>query len=97
MLTIDAVITRVGSVLNRIIPFLLVLATAVFLWGVVRFLSAQGDEQQTTEARRYIVFGIVALAVMVAVWGLAFLLVDFVFDNPNPAPIIPGPNIINEL
>ena len=95
--TIEFVIARLGTVLNRIIPFLLIVATAVFLWGIVRYLSAGGDQEQTLQARRHMVYGVIALAIMLAVWGFAFLLIDVVFDNPNPVPTIPGPDIINEF
>ncbi len=93
-LTIESVITRVGSTLNTIIPLLLIGATVVFLWGIVRYLSAGGNEEQIKEGRQLSIWGVIFLAVMVAIWGLAFLLIDFVFNDPNPVPFIPGKDII---
>ena len=93
-LTIESVITRLGSILNTIIPFLVIVATVVFLWGIVRYISAGGDEKQIRQGRQRIIWGVIFLAVMVAVWGLAFLLIDFVFNDPNPAPFIPGKDIV---
>ena len=97
MFTIESVITRIAVALNRIIPFLLLLGTVIFLWGIVKYITAGGDEQKTKDARNLMVYGVMGLAVMIAVWGFVYLLLDFVFDNPNPVPIIPGPNIIKPL
>ncbi len=63
----------------------------------VPLLSEPRDEEQIRQGRQLIVWGVVALAVMVAVWGVAFLLIDFVFDDPNPAPFIPGEDIIPKI
>lgn len=97
MFTLEAVITRIALVLNEIIPFLLLLGTVAFLWGMLKYITAGGDEQKTKDARNTMVYGVVGLALMVAVWGFVYLLLDFVFDNPDPAPIIPGPDIIKPL
>ena len=95
-MTIFDILSRISTVFGYIIPILLLLATAVFLYGIVRYITAGGDEQQLTEARRFIVWGIIALAVMLAVWGLVALLIDFVFDA-TPLPNIPGADIVEEL
>ena len=95
-MTIFDILDRISTVFGFIIPILLLLATAVFLYGVVRYITAGGDEQQLTEARTYIVYGIIALAVMVAMWGLVALLINFVFGT-TPIPNIPGADIVEEL
>ena len=95
-MTIFSILDRVSTTFGFIIPILLLLATVVFLYGIVRYLTAQGDEQQLTEARRFIVWGIIALAVMLAVWGLVALLIDFIFDA-TPLPNIPGADIVKPL
>lgn len=97
MLTIEGLITRIAVVLNRIIPFLLLLGTVTFLWGMLKYVTAGGDEQKTTDARNLMVYGVIGLTMMVAIWGFVYLLLDFVFDDPNPVPIIPGPGIIRPL
>ena len=94
-MTIGDILINISRALNFIIPFLLLLATAVFLWGILRYLTAQGDEQQLTEARTFIMYGIISLAVMISVWGLVALLRDFVFDA-TPLPNIPGADMVEE-
>jgi len=62
------------DILNPIIGVLIVLATVVFLWGIVKYLSAGGDAEKLKEARNFIVWGIVGLFVMLSVWGLVALI-----------------------
>lgn len=82
-------VTVLTASINLLIIFLFLVATVVFLWGVVKYISAGGDEAKTEEARNMIIWGIIFLAVMVAVWGFVYVLLDFVFATQNPFPI-PG-------
>ncbi|OGZ44475.1 MAG: hypothetical protein A3J55_04515 [Candidatus Ryanbacteria bacterium RIFCSPHIGHO2_02_FULL_45_17b] len=85
----DDVIGTVSSGLNTIIIFLFLVATVIFLFGVVRYISAAGDEEKTKEARQMIIWGIIFLAVMVAVWGFVNIVLDFIFGSETPF-VIPG-------
>jgi hypothetical protein len=60
-----------------LINFLLVLATLVFLWGIIKYISAGGDAAKVKEARSYILWGIIGLAIMASVWAI----VKFVQSN----------------
>jgi len=66
----------VEDLLNQLIPLLLVLATVLFLWGVIRYVTAGGDEEKLKTGRQYMLWGLIGLAVMVAVWGIVKLLVN---------------------
>jgi hypothetical protein len=96
-LDIGDVLLDVADFINASIAFFVILATAVFLWGVVCYIPARGNEAQIAEARRFIVWGIIFLAVMVAVWGFVALLLNFIFDDPNAINnndiIPPGPRL----
>lgn len=82
-------IGTISAGLNTIIIFLFLVATVIFLWGVVRYISAGGDEEKTKEARQMIIWGIIFLAIMVAVWGFVNIVLDFVFGSEAPFDI-PG-------
>ena len=60
----------VKAVLLFVIPILMILATVVFLWGIVMYVIAGGDEEKLSTAKGYIIAGIIGLFVMVAVWGI---------------------------
>lgn len=97
MLTVESVIARLALSFNKLIPILFILVTVVFIFGIVRYIAAAGDEQQKGEGKRYITGGIIALAVMVSLWALVNILVTFVFDDPNPSPFIPGNDIVQPI
>ena len=52
----------------------MIVATVVFLWGVIRFITAGGDEDKIREGRSLIIWGLIGLFVMVAVWGIVEIL-----------------------
>lgn len=82
-------ILRVKAGLNIIIVFLFLVATAILLYGIVRYISAGGDEDQLKEGRSLILYGIIGLAVMVVVWAFVFVVIDFFFSSGTPIHI-PG-------
>ena len=91
-ITISDIFARVTEVLNLVIPFLVLLATVIFIWGIVKYITAGGDEQRLEEAKNLIIWGIIALAAMVSVWGLVYILIDAIFGTTN-LPGIPGPSL----
>ncbi len=68
--TVQGILYSLRDIVNIIIPLLMAVAFAIFLWGVVKFIFAGGDENKRKEAKHYIVYGLIGLFVMVAVWGL---------------------------
>ncbi len=81
-----------NQLINRLIPFVITLALLVFLWGVLRYLFAS-DGEGRSEAKGYMIWGIIGLFVMVSVWGLVNILVrSLSLDNTAPpAPGLPNP------
>lgn len=71
-----SLISVVTGILNALIPLFMIIATVVFLWGVIRYITAAGDEEKVKEARNFIIYGLIGLFVMVSVWGLVGVLVS---------------------
>lgn len=84
---------QANVLINRLIPFVIALTVLVFLWGVFRFVISGGDGDSRKEAQGYMIWGIIALFVMVSVWGLVNILVkSFNLDPAAPAaPQMPAP------
>lgn len=76
--TINSLITKSGAIVQKLVVLLIGIAVLVILWGVVRYISHAGEEDKIKEARRFIVFGIIGLFVMVSVWALVNLLTQTV-------------------
>ena len=56
---------------NSIIPFIFAVAIVMFIWGAVNFFIINADEEaKRAQGKQYMIWGIVALAVMLSVWGL---------------------------
>lgn len=57
---VDALILMVGAI-----------AMLVFFWGLAKFIfKVGGDEKAVESGRRLMIWGVIALFVMVSVWGL---------------------------
>lgn len=86
-------LAQANDLINRLIPFIIALTILIFLWGVFKFVVSGGDGEARKEAQGYMIWGIVALFVMVSVWGLVNILVrSFNLDNTAPAsPGLPAP------
>jgi len=88
--TIQYVLSRASNIVSYITPFLMALAIAVFVYGVVKFITAAGDTEKIKEAKDYIIYGILGLFVLVAFWGLVAILVHtFGLDTANSTITIP--------
>jgi len=72
--TINSIIQKIGAIFNLVIPFLITLALIYFLYGVARYIMNQGDEEARKNARNVMIHGIIALFVIVSVWGLVAVL-----------------------
>ncbi|MEK9183502.1 MAG: pilin [Patescibacteria group bacterium] len=87
---VKSLITSLGGVFNAIIPLLMVAATVFFLWGVLQFVTSGGDEDKRKEGRDHIIYGLIGLFIMVAVWGLVGAIAD-TFGLPTTTGIPTGP------
>lgn len=86
--TISGILGSIKDLLNSLIPIIFIIATIVFLWGVVMFITAGGDEDKRSEGRQYIIFGLIGLFVMISVWGIVNVLVGFFGFGGASAPTI---------
>ena len=88
--SVDALLVYIQERIGQIIPILIGLALVLFLWGILRYLFSK-DDIAKAEARSFMMWGIVALFVMVSVWGLVGILQNFIFGgsgsyNPTNTP-----------
>lgn len=73
--TVHTVLNTLQAILNQFIPILMVIATIVFLWGVIGYITSAGDEEKKGRSKTYIIWGLVGLFAMVAVWGIVRVIV----------------------
>ena len=88
------VITQISELVATAIPIVIGLGLLLFLWGVLRHLLTK-DEIQKEEARKFMLWGIIALFVMTAVWGFVNILKSTLLGGDAgtiapTAPRVPG-------
>lgn len=57
-------------IFGSIIPLIFALAIASFIWGVVQYVINSDEEAKKEKGRDFMIWGIIALTVMVSMWGL---------------------------
>ncbi len=77
-----------------LIPLVLALALLLFIWGVIQyFILGADDEGRRETGRAYMLYAIIGLVAIVAVWGLVNLVLQLLgvgTDTAPPAPTIPS-------
>lgn len=83
----------VGEILNKLVIIIVGLATVYFLWGVAKYILHSDDQKSREEGRSMMIYGIIAIFVMVSIWGFVNLLDNtFRLDNntlPRAEDFIP--------
>ena len=69
-MTISQLLGNVEAVFRQLIGILFVVATVVFIWGVIQYVIAGGDEDKISNAKNVIVWGLVGLFVMMMMWSI---------------------------
>jgi len=79
--TIELIVDKIISeIINPLITILMVLATVMFLWGVMQMITSSDNEEKRSQGKKHIMWGIVGLFIMVSVWGIIQILCNF-FDT----------------
>lgn len=61
---------------NSLIPLLFALAIAGFIFGVIKMVINPDDAEKRKQGKQYMIWGIIALFVMIAIWGLVAILTN---------------------
>ena len=75
-----------NTVLNAAIGLFITLAIVVFFWGLIKYLVNAGEEK--SEGLQIMFYGVVAIFVMVSIWGIIRLL-QSTFQVTSTSPVIP--------
>lgn len=68
-------IRAVGSLIDRLIGIVVAIALFAFFWGLAKFIfRVGGDEKAVEEGKRIMKWGLIALFVMVSVWGIVIFM-----------------------
>lgn len=73
---IGEILTYLSCLLSKIMPILVTVAALAFVWGIIKFYLNPNNEEKKKEGKGFMVWGLVALFVIVCVWGLVGLIAN---------------------
>ena len=71
---VEGIFSEVGDVLDTAVPVLVALAVALFIWGLVVFITQTDTDDGREKGRQKMIWGVLALFVIVSIWGLVQIL-----------------------
>lgn len=83
---LSTLVTSIGGIVNQIIPILFAIALLGFFYGLVMYIF--GKEDNKDQAKKTMIWGVVALFVMASVWGLVRFIGTAVGVNEEAAPSV---------
>ncbi len=86
----EGLIRKAGSLVTTATVIVAALALLVFFFGLVKFLMKAGDEKAVAEGKRLMIWGTIALFVMVSIWGLVRFIGSELNIDDNKDISIPG-------
>lgn len=84
--SLETLVSSIGRLVSLALPIVVGVALLAFFWGLVKFIFAQGNEESKADAKKIMLWGLVALFVMVAVWGIVRFIGDALDINPQNTP-----------
>ena len=67
---LETLVDSIGNLVGLALPIVVGIALLAFFWGLVKFIFSQGNEEAKGDAKKIMLWGVIALFVMVSVWGL---------------------------
>lgn len=69
--TFKDIVDTIVRLINLAIPVIIAAGLLAFLWGIALYLAAGVDGERKENARRFMIWGVVAIFVMVTFFALA--------------------------
>ncbi len=91
--TLTDTLVFASQFLNGVIGLFITLAIVVFFWGLIKYLWSMGSED-AHEGLKIMFWGVIAIFVMVSIWGIIRLLQN-TLKVSSTDPIIPKGVVVN--
>ena len=82
-LNIASIANKLSSIANSIIPFLIGIAVVAIIWGIFRYIAAGASEEQLQASKKFIIYGIIGLFIILSFWGLVFVIATSLGIQPQ--------------
>ncbi|OHA89873.1 MAG: hypothetical protein A2832_01910 [Candidatus Zambryskibacteria bacterium RIFCSPHIGHO2_01_FULL_44_22b] len=67
---LTTLLNSIKNLVDTALPIVVGLGLLAFFWGLVKFVFAAGDEEARKGAKSMMIYSVVALFIMVSIWGL---------------------------
>lgn len=81
-----SLVNIIMGLLESVIPVIIGIGLVIFLFGIVKYLTPGQSEEKLKEGRNLMIYGLIALFVMIAVWGLVGILTSTFFGGTLSIP-----------
>lgn len=67
---VDNALTKLGGLITQATPIVVALALLAFFWGLVSYIFGSGNDDKRKKGIHIMIWGIIALFVMLSVFGI---------------------------
>ncbi len=84
--TIGGILTTIFNIISFLIPMAIVVGVLYFIWGVVQYVISSSEDKKA-EGRAHMIYAVIGLFVITAVFGLVSVLKNTFGIGSAPFPI----------
>jgi hypothetical protein len=77
------------DILQIVVTIVFVIAIIIFGWGIVKLILAAGDPAEIKQAKQFIWWGVIGIAILASIFGLISYLQGFFGVDPGGINITP--------
>lgn len=85
----QSILGDIGDIIKLVTPIVVALALVYFFYGLAKYILSAGDEEKKGEGRNIMIWGIIALFVIISVWGLTKVIINTFGINENTTITVP--------
>ncbi len=89
---LNSIVTFIKDTVRALIPVFFGLAIIYFFWGLIEYIRSAGDPKKAAEGRTIMIYGVIAIAIMISIYGLTAWLQGVFGINANATANIPVVN-----
>jgi hypothetical protein len=67
---VEDIVDSIGNIVDLLTPIVVGIALLAFFWGLAKYIFSAGNEDAKDAGKRIMIGGIIALFVMISVWGI---------------------------
>ena len=82
--TVQGLIVIIGNIIRLATPVVVGLALLYFFWGLAKFILRADDEVERAKGKQIMIWGILALFVILTIFGIITVLQNTFISNAGP-------------